>query len=110
MNTSEIDPRTPEEIERSIAARRYALRDKLTELEHRLSPTERFRQARERIDPEAIAPWAAVGAVATGALLAARGLRRQRHADNGDAEIDAIDTIEETVCVDVAVPPDIDHR
>lgn len=107
MNTTDTDPRTPEQIERSIASRRYALKDKLSELEHRLSPTERMRQARERIDPEAFAPWAAVGAVATGALLAARGLRRRHHADNGHAETDTIDTIEETVCVDVAVPPGI---
>lgn len=100
MTMIDIDPRTPEEIERSIESRRYALKDKLHELEHRLSPTERMRQARERIDPEAIAPWAAVGAVATGALLAARGLRRRRHAVNGHAEADAVDEIDEVVCVE----------
>jgi hypothetical protein len=107
MNTTEMDPRSPAEIERDIESRRHALKGKLRELEYRLSPTERLRQARERIDPESIAPWAAVGAVATGTLLAARGLMRSRHAVNGNAEDADVDTIEETVCIDVSVPPGI---
>ena len=105
MNTTDIDERSPAEIERSIIARRDALKGKLNELEYRLSPTERMRQARERIDPDAITPWAAVGAVATGAWLAARGLRR-RHPDNGHREIDDtdFDAVGEIVCVETSYP------
>jgi hypothetical protein len=103
MNTTGIDARSPEEIEQNIIERRDALKGKLQELEHKLSPTERMRQVRERIDPEAIAPWAAVGAVATGAWLAARGLRH-RHSTDG---IEAADEIEEAVCIDIAVPPGV---
>lgn len=87
MNSTETDTRTPEAIERSIAARRESLKQKLHEIEQRLSPTERIRQARERIDPHAFVPWAAVGAVATGAWLAARGLRRSW---NGAARTDDV--------------------
>ena len=106
MNTTDVDPRTPEQIERSIEARRQALKDKLTALEHRLSPSERMRDARQRLDRvreqldvDTIAPWAAVGAVATGAILAARGLRRRQPVDGG-AQTDVIDTIEETICIE----------
>ena len=101
MNTTETDTRSPEEIERSIAARRESLKEKLHEIEQRLSPGERIRQVRERIDPEAFVPWAAVGAIATGTWLAARGLKR-RHSNNG--AVDEMDAVDEIVCLDVAVP------
>lgn len=101
MNTIDTDDRTPQEIERSIADRRDALKGKLTELEYRLSPTERMKQVRQRIDPQAIAPWAAVGAVATGAWLAARGLRH--HSANGYQDLDEteVDGVEQIICVDL---------
>ena len=73
MNTTDLGERSPEEIERSIAIRRDALKGKLNELEYRLSPTERMRQVRQQIDPDAIAPWAAVGAVPGRRLLIAFG-------------------------------------
>ena len=102
MSTAELDVRTPDEIERSIEARRESLKGKLNELEHRLSPGERIREMRRRIDPEAMVPWAAVGAVATGAVLAIRGLRRSRSAHT-EAAAD-----EDTFCiVDVDVPPGV---
>jgi hypothetical protein len=111
MNTTGIDERSPEQIEGSITARREALKGKLNELGYKLSPAERVRDVRDRIDPAAVAPWAAVGAVATGAWLAMRGLRR-RHAANGHGSDmsdvgDMSDLVDETICVDVAVPPNV---
>jgi hypothetical protein len=98
--TTELDARTPEEIERHIEATRESLRGKLNELEHRLSPGERINRVRQRINPDAMAPWAAVGAVATGAVLAVRGLRRHRNS----AELDGVDAVDDAVClVDIAV-------
>jgi len=107
MTTMELDDRTPEEIERNIAATRASLKGKLNELEHRLSPTERIHEIRQRINPETVLPWAAVGAVATGAALAMRGLRRRRGAPLDEETVFDEETLGEVVCVDVAVPPGV---
>ena len=104
MMTTELDDRTPEQIERDIANTRESLKGKLSELEHRLSPGERMREVRQRLTPETVAPWAAVGAIATGTVLALRGLRR--HRPSTDAETDE-EVLDEVVCVDVAVPPGV---
>jgi hypothetical protein len=100
MTTSATDPRSAAEIERDISNRRESLKGKLNELEHRLSPAERISSMRRRITPEAVAPWAAAGAVATGAVLAVRGLRRRRHVAEYEEDAD-------TLCIDVAVPPSV---
>ena len=101
MTMTAPDERTPEEIERNIEATRASLRDTLTELEHRLSPSERVQEIRDRINPQSLLPWAAVGAVATGAVLAVRGFRRRRATSVEDSGL------EEVVCFDAAVPSDI---
>jgi hypothetical protein len=105
MSTA-LDNRSPQEIERSISATRESLKGKLNELEHRLSPAERMIEMRQRINPDVVVPWAAVGAVATGAMLAVRGLRRHRGSSadyERDEELEEL--MDETICVDVAVPP-----
>jgi hypothetical protein len=101
MNTSGLDARSAAEIERDISARRESLKDTLNELEHRLSPSERINEMRQRIKPDTVMPWAAVGAVATGAMLAVRGLRRHKHSSTDEQEMD------EMLCIDVAVPPGV---
>ena len=101
MTLAELDDRTPAEIERDIVMRRASLKNKLNALEHRLSPGERMHEMRQRLNPETVAPWAAVGAIATGAVLAMRGLRRHRTSSIDD------DILDETVCVDIAVPPGV---
>ena len=104
MTMTELDDRTPEQIERDIVNTRESLKGKLNELEHRLSPVERVREVREHLTPESVAPWAAVGAIATGTVLALRGLRR--HRSSTAPEMDD-ELMEEVVCVDVAVPPGV---
>jgi hypothetical protein len=97
MTMTELDDRTPAEIERNIEATRASLKGKLNELEHRLSPAGRIEEIRERIRPDAVIPWAAVGAVVTGAMLALRGLRRRHSFD----DYDDYGELAEEVCVDV---------
>ena len=99
MTMTELDHMTPEEIERNIATTRASLKGKLNELEHRLSPGERMHEMRQHFNADAVAPWAAVGAIATGTALAMRGLRR-RHTSSSEEPVD------ETVCIDIAVPID----
>lgn len=79
--TNELMERSPEQIEREIAQTRASLDRKLLELERRFSPREQLQRLRRRLDPEALAAWAAVGAVATGAYLAFTGLRRHPRQD-----------------------------
>jgi hypothetical protein len=74
--TYELQDRTPEEIQSQIAETRASLDRKLQELEHRLSPRERLQRVAAHLHPEQFAPWAAVGAIATGTYLAVRGWRR----------------------------------
>jgi hypothetical protein len=105
MTLTELDDRTPDQIERDIAARRASLKGKLNALEHRLSPGERIHEMRQHLHPETVAPWAAVGAIATGAVLAMRGLRRHRTSSMDDDILIDDGVLDETVCVDVAVPP-----
>ncbi|HVH56539.1 MAG TPA: DUF3618 domain-containing protein [Vicinamibacterales bacterium] len=106
MTMTELDDRTPAEIERNIEATRASLKGKLYELEHRLSPAGRIEEMRQRIKPDAVVPWAAVGAIVTGAMLALRGLRRGRTSAFEDYdEYDDYGEMAEEVCVDVAVPP-----
>lgn len=105
--TTALDDRTPQEIERSISATRESLKGKLNELEHRLSPSERMRDVTRRINPDAVLPWAAVGAVATGAMLAVRGLRRHHHAPDGDTPADDPQASDAICVVEVEVPPGV---
>jgi hypothetical protein len=105
MTMMELDDRTPAEIERNIEATRASLKGKLYELEHRLSPAGRIEEMRQHIKPDAVVPWAAVGAIVTGAMLALRGLRRRRTFEDYDDEYDDYGEMAEEVCVDVVVPP-----
>jgi len=93
------DERTPEEIERNIESTRASLKETLSELEHRLSPGHRVQEIRQRLDPQLMLPWAAVGAVATGALLAIRGLTRRRRP--------YFDDVDEVVCLEPSRPSDV---
>jgi uncharacterized protein DUF3618 len=95
------DERTPEEIERNIESTRASLKETLTELEHRLSPGHRMHEMRQRINPESMLPWAAVGAVATGAVLAIRGFRR-----HSSSYFDG-DDMDDAVCFDAPIPSDV---
>ena len=67
---------SPEEIQVQIAQRRAALDAKIHELERRLSPREQMARVRSQLRPEPYLGWIAVSAVAAGAALAYRGLRR----------------------------------
>ena len=85
-----------EEIQIQIAQRRAALDAKIHELERRLSPREQMARMRStvssRMSPEPYLGLMAAGAVAAGAALAYRGLRRSRPAArNGEAAILADD-------------------
>ena len=74
------DEITPEEIQVQIAQRRAALDAKIHELERRLSPREQMARVRSQLRPEPYLGWLAAAAVAAGAVLAYRGLRRTRRA------------------------------
>ena len=74
------DEMTPEEIQVQIAHRKAALDAKIHELERRLSPREQMARVRSQLRPEPYLGWLAAGAVAAGAALAYRGLRRPRRA------------------------------
>ena len=79
--------RTPEEIQEHILLRRAALDAKIHELERRLSPREQVARMRSQLSPEPYLGVLAATAVATGAALAYRGLRRSR-GSNGAAVMD----------------------
>jgi hypothetical protein len=74
--------RSPEQIESQIAETRASLDRTLREIERRLSPSAQVQRLKARVNADAYLAWGAVGAIATGALLAVRGWRRQRL--NGD--------------------------
>jgi predicted nucleic acid-binding protein len=78
---------SPEEIQLQIALRRASLDAKINELERRLSPREQMARVRSQLNPEPYLGWIAATAVATGAALAYRGLRRPRRS-NGVAVLD----------------------
>lgn len=93
-------------IEREIAQTRASLHRKVEELQHRLNPRERVREAGERIGEQVrnagdrvrhavegvdarayadeYAGAAALGAIAVGTALAVRGLRRRSSSSSDD--------------------------
>lgn len=85
--------RSPEEIRVDIAHRRAALDAKIQELERRLSPREQVARVRSQLSPEPYLGWIAATAVAAGAALAYRGIRRS-HRGNGLAVLDDPTTAE----------------
>jgi hypothetical protein len=74
--------RSPEEIQTHIARTRASLDAKIHELERRLSPREQMARVRSQLNPEPYLGWIAATAVAAGAVLAFRGLRRSHQ--NGE--------------------------
>lgn len=95
MTTEKVE-RSPAEIEAHIQATRAALDRKLTALEHRLSPREQLARVKARMgdmNREAVAGWAAVGAVAAGAALALSGWRRYHANGRGMSEDDLADIV-----------------
>lgn len=81
MSSEATFERSPAEIEANIAATRASLDRKLHDLEARLSPRARFIELRARVRPQDYLGLAAVAAIATGAAMAVRGLRRTRRED-----------------------------
>jgi hypothetical protein len=83
------DPMTqsPEAIQADILRRRAALDLKIHEIERRLSPREQMARVRSHLRPEPYLGVLAAAAVATGAALAYRGLRRTWHS-NGTPVMD----------------------
>ena len=97
--------RSPAEIESRIEQKRASLDRKLTALEHKLSPREQLHRVTDRVNAEAVLGWAAVGAVATGALLAVNGWRRH-HGANGHVETENdLAGLEDVVVLDCAEIP-----
>ena len=97
--------RSPAEIESRIEQKRASLDRKLSALEHKLSPREQLHRVKDRVNTESVMGWAAVGAVAAGALLAVNGWRRHHGAD-GHVEIeDDLADIEDVVVLDCAEIP-----
>jgi hypothetical protein len=83
MIATDVENRTPEEIQDQIAHTRRALDEKLDKLGERLDPRVRIEEVRGRLAgraPQYLA-WGAVSAVATGTWLALRGWRSRRSAD-----------------------------
>jgi hypothetical protein len=83
MSTMAEAPRDVAAIEADIARTRASLNRRLQELEHRLSPAERFAEVKSRLDIRKLDPrpypeWIAVGAIVTGTVLALAGWRRSR--------------------------------
>lgn len=75
-STGFMEP-TPEQLEAQVANTRASLDSKLHELERRLSPREQVQRLRSRVEPERYLGATAATAVAVGAALAYRGLRRR---------------------------------
>jgi hypothetical protein len=105
--------RSPAEIESRIEQKRASLDRKLTALEHKLSPREQLQRVKDQVDTESLLGWAAVGAVATGAIMAVNGWRRH-HNGNGRSEmpddyaaLDDLEDLEEIVILDgAAIAPE----
>ena len=80
--TNGIDPSAPlASLEMNIAGTRASLNRKIDEIERRLSPAHIKAQVRRKLDPESYTVWVALGAVALGALMAARNWPRSRETD-----------------------------
>jgi hypothetical protein len=97
MSSQATFERTPAEIEASINVTRASLDRKLERLESKLSPRARLNDLKSRVHPQDYLGLAAVAAIATGAAMAVRGLRRARREDEdidmiglGEAEVAAI--------------------
>ena len=93
MSSEATFERTPAEIEANITATRASLDRKLEHLETRLSPRAGLNEIKARIRPQDYLGLAAVAAIATGATMAVRGLRRPHHDEPvalGDAEVAAL--------------------
>ena len=93
MSSQAMLERSPAEIEANIAATRASLDSKLERLESKLSPRARFNEMKGRVHPQRYLGLAAVAAIATGAAMAVRGLRRPRREEMtvvDDAELAAI--------------------
>jgi hypothetical protein len=80
--TNATDPSLPlGSIEEGIAGTRASLNRKIDEIERRLTPAHITAQVRRKLDPEPMTVWLALGAVALGALMAARSWPRRRVSD-----------------------------
>ena len=87
MNGATETMRSPEEIQQQIARRRASLDAKIQELERRLSPREQMARVRAQLSPELYLGLIAATAVAAGAAMAYRGIRRSPRG-NGFAAMD----------------------
>jgi len=95
MSTENLE-RSPAEIEAHIQETRASLDRKLSALEDKLSPREQLARVKARVgrlDRDAVAGWAAVGAVAAGAALALNGWRRYHANGRGLPEEDLADVV-----------------
>lgn len=83
MIATDLENRTPEDIQHQIAQTRRALDDKLERLGERLDPRVRLQELKGGLSARApqYTAWAAVGAIAAGAWLAVRGWRACRNTD-----------------------------
>jgi hypothetical protein len=93
MSAQATFERTPAEIQANIVATRAALDRKLERLESKLSPRARFHELKARVHPQDYLGFVALAAIATGAAMAVRGLRRPHHEEMaavGDPEVAAI--------------------
>ena len=107
--TSDALDRSPAEIESRIEQKRASLDRKLRALDYKLSPREQLHRVRDRVNADSVLGWAAVGAVATGALLAVNGWRRHHGADGHAEPADPAD-LEEIVMLDSAeLPPEVEE-
>ena len=80
--TNAIDPSTGlGSLQEDIAGTRASLNRKIDEIERRLSSAHIKAEVRRKLDPEPYTVWLALGAVALGALMAARNWPRARETD-----------------------------
>lgn len=68
-------------LEEEIADTRASLNRKIDEIERRLTPAHIRARVRQKLDPESYTLWLAVGAIALGAMMAARNWPRHRVTD-----------------------------